>query len=101
MPQDRIDEHLPSGSIAKLSPHTVTERKALHAELALVRKRGWRFTNSELVAGLFGVAIPSPSAGGESTMGLNVSSIGEPWSVSHIERRVLPRLRACADRLKR
>lgn len=100
LPQDRVAEHLPSGSMAKLSPHTVTERKALHAELALVRKRGWSFTNSELVAGLFGVAIALPSASGESTMGLNVSSIGEPWTVHHIERRVLPSLHACAERLK-
>jgi len=100
LPQERLAEHLPAGSMAKLSPYTVTERKALHAELALIRKRGWSFTNSELVAGLFGVAIPLSSADGQSSVGLNVSSIGEPWSQSHIERHVVPSLRACAERIR-
>lgn len=100
LPTTRLAEHLPSGSMAKLSPYTVTERKALHAELALVRERGWSFTNSELVAGLYGVALVVPSRSDEARFGLNVSSIGQPWSVTHIERHILPALRSCSERLQ-
>lgn len=100
LPPQRLAEHLPAGTMARHSQHTVTERKALNAELALVRQRGWSFANSELVAGLFGVAIEIPSCTGEARFGLNVSSIGQPWSVSHIERHIVPALRACAQRLQ-
>jgi len=100
LPAERLAEHLPTGAMAKLSRHTVIERKALSNELAQVRQRGWSFTDSELVAGLFGVAIPLTSSSGETNVGLNVSSIGEPWSLSHIETHIVPSLRACAARIR-
>lgn len=93
---ERMADHLPAGSMSKISAYTVTESKALQDALKLVRERGWSFVNSELVAGLFGVAIALPSSSGESTMGLNVTSIGQPWTLSHIENNIVPALQSCA-----
>ncbi|GAA5232771.1 helix-turn-helix domain-containing protein [Verticiella sediminum] len=100
LPEERLAAHLPTGTFSKLSPHTVTERKKLLKELERVRERGWSFVNSELVAGLFGVAIALPSAAGPAVLGLNVTSIGEPWSTAQLEQRIVPRLRAWAEQMR-
>lgn len=38
--------------------------------------------------------------GGQSTIGLNVTSIGEPWSVREIEERIVPALQECAQAMR-
>ena len=99
LPPAELAEHLPVGALPKTSPYTVSDRQSLHAELGLIRKRGWSFANSELVAGLFGVGMALPSRGNGPTIGLNVSSIGEPWTVTYIEQHVVPALQATAREL--
>ena len=96
----QLADHLPSGALNRLAPHTVTTRATLAQELARIRERGWSFVNSELVHGLFGAAIALPSATGWSTVGLNVTSIGEPWTMAEVEQRIVPALRACAQKMK-
>ncbi len=100
LPPEELELHLPAGPIHRISQRTVTERKALMTELARVKERGWSFVNSELVAGLFGVAIALPSASGRATVGLNVTSIGEPWTLAHVQERIVPSLRACAEEMR-
>jgi IclR family pca regulon transcriptional regulator len=100
LPPDALAPHLPAGPIHRISPRTLTGREELMKELARVRQRGWSFVNSELVAGLFGVAIALPSASGRATVGLNVTSIGEPWTQDDVERRIVPALRACAQAMR-
>lgn len=100
LPADRLAEHLPSGLIRRPSSQTVTEREDLIRELEQIRATGWSFVNSELVNGLFGVAIALPHASGVSTVGLNVTSIGEPWSLHDIESRIVPALHECALAMK-
>jgi DNA-binding IclR family transcriptional regulator len=55
-----VDDLLPATLVA-LTPDTVTDRLALHAELAETRLRGWAFESGQNTPGLccFGVAIPS------------------------------------------
>jgi IclR family pca regulon transcriptional regulator len=100
LPQERVAEHLPSGSMHRLSNRTLTTREDLMRELEQVRERGWSFVNSELVNGLFGVAIALPPAAGFSKLGLNVTSIGEPWTLQEIESRILPALHECAQAMQ-
>jgi len=100
LPATQLAEHLPEGSIHRVSTHTVTERKDLARELKRVQKQGWSFVNSELVNGLFGVAIALPHPSGISTAGLNVTSIGEPWSLAEIEQRILPALHETAQAIR-
>lgn len=96
----QLAEHLPQGPIHRISTHTVSGNKALTQELQRIRKQGWSFVNSELVNGLFGVAIALPHASGISTTGLNVTSIGEPWSLDEIEHRIVPALHKCAQEMR-
>ncbi len=100
LPQEQLADHLPQGAMHQIAQHTVTERRELAAELKRIRERGWSFVNSELVNGLFGVAISLPCQSGFSTIGLNVTSIGEPWSATEIEQRIVPALQACAHAMR-
>lgn len=97
---EQLKTHLPNGTIHQLSQKTVTGRRELTAELQRIRERGWSFVNSELVNGLFGVAIALPCSTCPSTIGLNVTSIGEAWSDEEIEQRIVPALQACAEALR-
>ncbi|WP_428852196.1 IclR family transcriptional regulator domain-containing protein [Imbroritus primus] len=99
LPETELADHLPAGALPKASPYTVADRQSLRAELVLIRQRGWSFANSELVAGLFGVGIALPSRGSGPTIGLNVSSIGTPWTVAHIEEHIVPALQATAQEI--
>lgn len=96
LPPEQVAAHLPAGSMHRLSSRTLTTPVDLMRELERVRTRGWSFVNSELVNGMFGVAIALPQACGSFRLGLNVTSIGEPWTLQEIEARILPALHDCA-----
>lgn len=65
------------------TPHTITERDVLLAEIAAIRKRGYASDNEELIEGLTCVAIPLILDG----VLLGVFSVSGPSS----------RMNACAD----
>lgn len=48
----------PKRRLERLAPNTITDRRALDAELARVRRDGFATADSELEAGLVGVAAP-------------------------------------------
>lgn len=100
LPEDQLAAHLPQGALAALAPRTFTEPRELAQELARIRERGWSFVNSELVNGLFGVAIALPGTTGSGTLGLNVTSIGAPWSLAEIEQRILPAMQQCVAAMR-
>ena len=49
---------LPHGKLARVSPRTLTSRRALERELETVRRRGWARSVGEYEEGLNGVATP-------------------------------------------
>jgi IclR family transcriptional regulator, acetate operon repressor len=49
---------LPHGPLARFTPQTITDRRALEAELKLVRRRGFATLMDELEPGLRAVAVP-------------------------------------------
>jgi DNA-binding IclR family transcriptional regulator len=51
-----VDELLP-GELSAMTPQTITERAALHAELDTVRKRGWAFEEEQGTEGVACVAV--------------------------------------------
>lgn len=97
LPEDQLAAHLPQGAMSRLAQRTFTEPRELAQELVRTRKRGWSFVNSELVNGLFGVAIALPGTTGSNALGLNVTSIGEPWTMTEIEQRIMPALLECVE----
>lgn len=58
-PTDDFEQHLPE-TLAPLTPKTLTDPAALHAEIQLVRERGYAVDNEENTLGLrcFAVALP-------------------------------------------
>jgi len=49
---------LPQGELERLTPHTIVDRRALEAELAAIRERGYATAVDELEPGLSAVAAP-------------------------------------------
>jgi IclR family transcriptional regulator, acetate operon repressor len=65
--------HLPPGRLPRRTPHTVTARAALLAELDEAKRRGYAVTNGELEPGLAAVAAPVRRNGGVVVAALSVS----------------------------
>jgi DNA-binding IclR family transcriptional regulator len=58
-PADELDALLP-GPLPALTPHTITDRTALHAELATIRDRGYAVDREENTEGIVCVARVVP-----------------------------------------
>jgi len=56
---------LPEGSLAALTPRTITNRAKLAAEVARIRRQGWAQTTGEREVNLNAIAAPIWAAGGE------------------------------------
>lgn len=52
------DRMLESVQLERLTERTITDTKALHAELALVRKRGYALDIEEFMSGMVAIAVP-------------------------------------------
>ncbi|WP_369140959.1 IclR family transcriptional regulator [Modestobacter versicolor] len=70
---DDVRRDLAGQPLARCTPATITDHRALAAELAAVRARGWGATEGELEVGLNGVAAPVRTAAGEVVAALSVS----------------------------
>jgi DNA-binding IclR family transcriptional regulator len=70
---DDVSRRLVAQPLERCTPATITDRRALEAELATVRERGWGATQGELEVGLNGVAAPVWTAGGELAGAISVS----------------------------
>ncbi|WP_353151181.1 IclR family transcriptional regulator [Pollutimonas bauzanensis] len=64
MEKSELDKTLAGVKLTRLTPATLTTRKALQADLDLSRERGWYCNISESVADLIGLAV-TVSLGGE------------------------------------
>jgi IclR family acetate operon transcriptional repressor len=64
---------LPDGELARLTPHTVTERQALLSELEEIRQRGYATIVDELEPGLSAVAAAVRDRGGTVVAALSAS----------------------------
>jgi IclR family transcriptional regulator, acetate operon repressor len=65
---------MPSEPFAARTPHTITTRAALSAELAAVRDRGYALTAEELEPGLVAVAAPVFAGGLTAIAAISVSA---------------------------
>jgi IclR family transcriptional regulator, acetate operon repressor len=64
---------LPSGPLARFTPQTITDRRALGTELKLVRRRGFATLIDELEPGLRAVAVPVVDGQGQVVAAASVS----------------------------
>jgi DNA-binding IclR family transcriptional regulator len=90
---------LPSGTLERLTPRTLTGAQALEQELAAVRHRGFAVARSELEAGLHGLAVPVFEAG-SCVAALCVS--GPEYRLrAGFEEALAPKCQAAAAKIER
>ncbi|SEV85046.1 IclR family transcriptional regulator [Natrinema salifodinae] len=58
LPEERVDEILDENGLSADTPHTITDRDELKAELDRIRERGVAFDREERIGGLCCVAVP-------------------------------------------
>lgn len=81
-----LEQHPPSAHTA----HTLTEARALKAELKRVREQGYALTAQELELGLCSIALPVRTADGRVVAGLNVGMPYRPDSKKRAVEDILP-----------
>lgn len=79
----------------KLTPHTLTGKRALREELARVAAQGYAAVDQELELGLRSAAVPLRDAGG-NLAALNVSVHASRTDMDELRDRFLPPLREAA-----
>lgn len=58
MPPEELEELLPTLDMRPMTPHTITDRAQLRAEIEAVRERGTAYSAGERVSGGLGVSAP-------------------------------------------
>ena len=79
-------------SYHRFTNHTLTDAKALRAELRAIRQNGYGFDREEHEPGIICVALPILTAGGRALGALSVTSSVERQSLAGLEKLV-PRVR--------
>ncbi|MFC8434130.1 IclR family transcriptional regulator [Streptomyces sp. NPDC057253] len=69
----RLDELVAEAGLPRMTARTLTSRRSLDAELALVREQGYAMTVEEYEEGLNAMAAPVRSSGGEVVAALTAS----------------------------
>jgi IclR family pca regulon transcriptional regulator len=101
LPQDAVAERLAASRPERLTPHTLVDARALGAEIARVRERGYAVVDQELEIGLRSVAVPVYDAGGRVVAAMNVGVQVSRASVEDLVMRLLPPLRDAQAGLRR
>ena len=85
-------------ALARRTPHSITDRDGLRAEMERVRLRAWATQQEENDAGMVAVAVPVFSASGRLVAALAVSAPMFRKSLAELEELV-PQLRDAATQL--
>ncbi|MGW5649382.1 IclR family transcriptional regulator domain-containing protein [Saccharopolyspora sp. NPDC003752] len=100
MPPERLEARLRSTDLAALTPHTITTREGLLADLGKIRRQGFVISDSELEEGLRGVAAPIRDADGKVFAAVNVSLDAHSATEDSVRREIVPLLVATAARIE-
>lgn len=73
LPDDRIESILEDYGLAAQTDQTITERDALHDQLATIRDRGYAFNREESVTGVHAVGAPIRNESGTAIGAISVA----------------------------
>ncbi|WP_314247593.1 IclR family transcriptional regulator [Streptomyces kutzneri] len=98
LPDEEVRELIGATGLPRRTPHTLTTARALHAQLAAVRARGFALDDEENEPAIrcIGAAIPGPA--GRPVGGVSVTTVTFLVSLEEIEAYA-PALRAAAEAL--
>ena len=98
--QDDLEERLARIELKRLTPHTITAKRALRTQLDRVREQGYAMVDQELEEGLRSAAVPIRDRGG-SVAALNISVHASRAGMDELRDRYLPVALATADEIER
>jgi IclR family pca regulon transcriptional regulator len=94
-----LDAYLSRVKLVKLTSRTVSTADELKAALNAVRRDGYAVVDQELEIGLRSIAVPVSDGDGRPVAAINVGTQSSRVSVTEMESRFLPPLRAAAHEL--
>lgn len=94
-----LRQRLATLTLQALTPHTITDRATLLAELMRVREQGYALVDSELEEGLLSIAAPIVNRAGRVVAAINISGQSGRTPVAQMTTQFLPRLLATAQRI--
>jgi IclR family pca regulon transcriptional regulator len=101
LPPQNLEAYLANAPFEALTKRTVTSAADLRRLLALVRQRGWAFSDQESEVGIRTVAAPLFNHANQVDAALNVSGHAARVSMDELKRRYLPVLLDGARRISR
>ena len=97
---EELGERLARIKPRKLTPHTITAKRALRVELEAVREQGYAMVDQELEEGLRSAAVPIRDAAGK-VAALNISVHASRASMDDLRRSYLPVVQETAAEIER
>ncbi|MBN8748779.1 Pca operon regulatory protein [Xylophilus ampelinus] len=88
----QLTSWLKGRTLARLTPHTVTQTRLLRQTLVLVRKQDYCFASEEHELGVQALAVPLRDMRGQTVAALNVVLSGTRHSEEALQRDMLPLL---------
>jgi IclR family acetate operon transcriptional repressor len=98
-PAEAVDRIVREQGLAAFTPHTITDRGRLLAEMAETRARGWAVDDGERTEGMRCIAAPIFNEFREATAGVSIS--GPTERMQRTGDDLGARVRAAADRITR
>jgi IclR family pca regulon transcriptional regulator len=99
LPRPDLDRLLARIDLVQRGPRTLTDKKALLAELERVRRTGLAVNDEELESALRSIAAPVRARSGEVIAAVNVAIPWSPVAMSELVSRLGPALRATASEI--
>jgi IclR family transcriptional regulator, pca regulon regulatory protein len=87
-----LETYLETADLSPITPRTISDPKALRAELARVRAEGYAMVDQELEEGVRSLAAPIHDASGAVVAAVNVSVHASRWTLEAVREQLLPRL---------
>jgi IclR family transcriptional regulator, pca regulon regulatory protein len=86
-----------SSPLRQYTPKSVTDPRAVLADLEQVRKQGWALVDQELEVGLRSLAVPIFDFNNCAAAALNIATQASRWTVGALQKDALPVLRQAAQ----
>jgi IclR family transcriptional regulator, pca regulon regulatory protein len=100
LPAAELEARLKRIQPRKLTPHTLTTKKALRAAIERAREQGFAMVDQELEEGLRSAAVPIVDADGK-VAALNISVHASRAGMDELRDRFLPKVQATARTIER
>jgi len=100
-PPEAMHRYLDTVTLEKLTPHTLTSKVRLRAEIERVRLEGFSIVDQELEVGLGSMSVPIRNGDGRVLAALNVCCPSARSSVEDMQKRILPELMLATQKITR